>query len=81
MANEGDESQMDSLSPSTINIKQSRRVTYSVNPGNEGAQSSTSVTSEGEVLGNVVYVDPTSKPYYEPIDMTTDGLQRSKRHK
>ena len=60
MANEGDESQFDSLSPSKINIKLAIRVTYSVNPVNEGAQSSTSVASEEEALHNVVDVDPTS---------------------
>ena len=49
----------DSLSPSKINHKHSRGVTYSVDPGNEGAQSSTSVPSEGEALCNVVDVDPS----------------------
>ena len=81
MENEGDESQFDSLSPSTINFKQARRVTYSVDPGHEGSQSSTSVPSEGEVLGNVVDVDTTLRPYYEPIDMTTVGLRKPKRRK
>ena len=66
MANEGYESQFDSLSPSTINFKQAMRVTYSVDPGNEGTQSSTPVPSEGEVLGSVVDVNPPSRPYYEP---------------
>ena len=51
---EGDESQFNSLSPSNIDIKNSRRVTFSVNPGNEVAQSSTSMPSEVEALGNVV---------------------------
>ena len=37
--------------------------------------------SEGEAVGNVVDVDPISRPDYEPIDMTTAGLQRSKRRK
>ena len=62
-------------------LNKARRVTYSVDPGDEGSQSSTSVPSDGEALGNVVDVDPTSRPYYEPIDMTTVGLQRSKRRK
>ena len=66
MENEVYESQVNSLSPSNINIQKSRRVTLSVNPGNEGAQSSTSVPSEGEALGNVVDVDPVSRPHYEP---------------
>ena len=79
MANEGDESQFNSLSPSTINLKQDRRVTYSVNLGHEGAQSSTSMPSEGESLRNVVNVDPILMPHYKPIDMTTVGLRRSKR--
>ena len=57
MANEEDESEVNSLSPSTINIKKTRRVNYSVDPGNEGSQSSTSVPSEGEALGNVVDVE------------------------
>ena len=47
MENEGDESQVNSLSPSNIDIQNSRRVTFSVDPGNEGAQSSTYVPSEG----------------------------------
>ena len=47
MANEGDASEFDSLSPSKLNHKHSRGVTYSVNPGNEGAKISTSVPSEG----------------------------------
>ena len=81
MENEGDESQVNSLSPSNIDIQNSRRVTFSVDPGNEGAQSSTSVPSEGEALGNVVDVDPISRPHYEPIDMITVGLWRSKRRK
>ena len=37
--------------------------------------------SEGEALCNVVDVDPISRPHYEPIDMTTVGLRRSKRRK
>ena len=77
MANEGDESQVNSLSPSNINIQKSRRVNFSVDPGNEGAQSSTSVPSKGEALGNVVDVDSISRPHYKPIDMTTVGLRRS----
>ena len=59
MANEGDESIFDSLSPSKINHKHSRGVTYSINPGNEGSQSLTSVPSEGEALGKVVDVHPS----------------------
>ena len=78
---EGDESQVNFLSPSNINIQKSRRITYSVDPGNEGYQSSTSVPSEGEALGNVVDVDPISSPHYEPIYTTTVGLRISKRHK
>ena len=62
MANEGDEIQVNSLSPSNINIQNSRRVTFSVDTVNEGAQSSTSMPSEGEVLGNVVDFDPISRP-------------------
>ena len=81
MENEGYESQINSLSPSTINIKQARRVTYSVDPGNEGSQISTSVPSEGEALHNIVDVDPISRPHYEPIDMKTVGLRISKRRK
>ena len=81
MANEGDESQVTSLSSSNINIQKSRRVTFSVGPGNEGAQRSTSVPSEGEALGNVVDVDPILRLRYEQIDMTTVGLRRSKRCK
>ena len=81
MENEGDEIQVNSLSPSNIDIQNSRRVTFSVDPGNEGAQSSTSVPSEGEALGNVVDVDPISRPHYEPIDTTTVGLRISKRRK
>ena len=81
MANEGDKSKFDSISPSKINHKHSRVVTYSVDPGNEGAQSSTSVPSEGEALRNVVDVNPISRPHYEPIDMKTVGLRRSKRRK
>ena len=77
MAKEGDESKFDSLSPLKINHKHSRGVTYSVNPGNEGAQSSTSVPSEEESLRNVVDVDTISRPHYEPIDMTTVGLRIS----
>ena len=37
--------------------------------------------SEGEALRNVVDVDPISQPNYEPIDMTTVWLRRSKRRK
>ena len=48
---------------------------------NDGAHSSTSVPSEVEVLGNVGDIDTTSRPYYEPIDMTTVGLRRSMRRK
>ena len=81
MVNEGDESKFDSISPSKFIHEHSRGVNYSVNPVNEGAQSSTSVPSEGEVLGNVVDVDPTSMSYYEPIDMTTVGLRKPKRRK
>ena len=81
MVNEGDKSQFNSLSPSTINIKRSRRLTYSVDPGNEGAQISTSVPSEGEALSKVMDVDPISRPHYHPIDMTTVGLRRSKCRK
>ena len=81
MANEGDERKFESLLPSKFNHKNSRGVTYSVDPGNEGSQSSTSVPSEGESLRNVVYVDPISRPHYEPISMTTVGLRRSKRRK
>ena len=81
MENEEDKIQVNFLSPSTINIKQARRVTYSVNTLNEVSQSSTSVPSEGEALHNVVDVDPISRPHYEPIDMTAVGLQRSKRRK
>ena len=61
MANEGDESQVNSLSPSNIDIQTSIRVTFSIDPGNEGSQSSTSVPSEGEGLGKVVDVDPTNQ--------------------
>ena len=57
MENEGDESQVDSLSPSNINIQKDRRVTYSIDTVNEGAQSSTSMPLEGEALHNVVDVD------------------------
>ena len=81
MENEGDESQVNSLSPSNINIQKSRRVTFSVDPVNEGAQSSTSVPSEGEALVNVVDVDPILRPHYEPIYMTTARLRISKRRK
>ena len=81
MANEGDESKFDSLSPSKLYHKHSRGVTYSVNLGNKGAQSSTSVTSEGEALRNVLYVVPISRPRYERIDMTNVRLRRSKRGK
>ena len=68
MANKGDESKFESLSPSIFNNKHSRGVTYFVDPVNEGAQSSTSVLSEGEALHNVVDVDPISRPHYKPID-------------
>ena len=37
--------------------------------------------SEVEAVGNVVDFDPISRPHYEPIDMTTVRLQRSKRTK
>ena len=67
--------------PQQTILKKTRRVNYSVDPVNEGAQSSTSVPSEGESLGNVVDVDPISRPHYEPIDMTTVGLRISKRRK
>ena len=76
MANEEDESQVNSLSPSNIYIQNSRRVNFSVDAGNKVTQSSTSVLSEGEALGNVVDVDPISRPHYEPIDMTDVGLRR-----
>ena len=76
MANEGDESQGKSLSPLNINIQNSRRETFSVDPGNEESLSSTSVPSEGQALGNVMDIDPISRPHCEPIDMTTVGLQR-----
>ena len=56
-------------------------MTYSVDPGNEGSQRSTSVPSKEEALRNVVYVDPIIRPHYEPINMTTAGLRRSKRLK
>ena len=81
MANEGDERKFDSLSLSKFIHKHSREVTYSIDPGNEGSLSSTSVPSEGEALRNVVDVDPISRPHYEQIDMTTVGLRRSKRRK
>ena len=81
MANEGDERKFEYLLPSKFNHKHSRGVTYSVDPGNEGAQSSTSVPSEGEALRNVVDVDPISRPHYEPIDMKNVGLQISKCRK
>ena len=74
MSNEGDESKFDSLSPSKINHINSRGVTYSVNPVNEGAQSSTCVPSEGEALRNVVDVDPISRSHDKPIDMKTVEL-------
>ena len=81
MENETDESQVNSLSSSYINIQKYRRVTFSFDPGNEGSHISTSVSSEGEALGNVVDVDPISRAHYEPIYMTTVGLRRSKRRK
>ena len=81
MANEGDESQVNSQSPSNINIQKYRRVTFSVDPVNEGSQSSTSLPSEGEALGNVLDVDVISRPYYEPIDTRTSRLRRSNRCK
>ena len=81
MANEGDESQVNSISPSNIDIQNSRRVTFSVEPVNEVSQSSTSMLSEGEEVGNVMDVDPNSRPHYEPIDMKTVGLRRSNRRK
>ena len=43
MSNGGDEIQVNSLSPSNIDIQNSRRITLSFNPVNEGAQSSTSM--------------------------------------
>ena len=76
MTNEVDDIQVNSLSPSNIDIKNSRRVIFFVDPGNEVAQSSTYIPSEGEALGNVVDVDPISMPHYEPIYMTTVRLQR-----
>ena len=81
MENEGDESHVNYLSPSNINIQKSRRVNFSVDPGNEGAQSSTSVPLEGEALCNVVDVDPISRPHYKLIDIKTVGFQRSKLRK
>ena len=57
MANKGDESQVNSILPSNINIQNSRRITFSVDPGNEEAQSSTSIPSEGEAVGNTVDVE------------------------
>ena len=81
MANEVDDSEFDSLSPSKLNHKHAKGVTYSVNPVNEGAQTSTSVPSEGEALRNVVDVDPILRPHYEPINVTTSGIRRSKRRK
>ena len=57
MAKEGDDIQVNSLSPSNIDIQKSRGVTFSVDPGNEGSRSSTSVPSEGEAVGNVVDVE------------------------
>ena len=81
MVNEGNESQVNSLLPSNIDIKKSRRVTFFVDLVNEGAQISTSMPSEGESLGNIVDVDPISRPNYEPIDMTTVVLRISKRRK
>ena len=74
MANEGDERKFDSLSPSKFNHKHSRGVTYSINPVNEGAQSSTCVPSQGEALRNVVDVDPISRSHDKPIDMKTVEL-------
>ena len=44
MSNEGDERQVNSISPSNIDIQNSRRVTLSVDPGNEVTQRSTSMT-------------------------------------
>ena len=76
MANEGDESQFNSLSPSKINIKQARGVTYSVDPGNEGAQSSTSVPSEGEAFCNVVDVEDKIN---QLIDKHQE-IEKQKRH-
>ena len=55
--NEGDEIQVNSLSPSNINIQKSRRVNFSVDPGNEGAQSLRYLPSEVEAVGNVVDVE------------------------
>ena len=81
MANEGDESEVNSLSSSNINIQKSIRVTDSVDTVNEGDQSSTSVPSEGEALRNVVDVGPISRYHYKPIDMITVRLRISKPHK
>ena len=81
MANEVDESQVNYLSPSNINIQYSRRVTFYVDPVNEGSHSLTSMPSEFEAVGNVVDVDPISRPHYKPIDMTTVSLRISKRRK
>ena len=81
MTNEVDEIQVNSLSPSNINIQKSRRVNFSVDTGNEGVQSSTSVPSEVEALGNVVDADQISRPHYKTIYMTTVGLRTSKRNK
>ena len=78
---EGDERQVNSLSPSHINIQKYRRVIFSVDPVNEGAQSSTSVPPGKESLGNIMDVDLFSRPHYEPIDMTIFGLRRSKHQK
>ena len=54
--NEGDDSQVNSLSPSNINIQNSKEVTFSIILINEGAQSSASMPSEGESVGNVLDV-------------------------
>ena len=61
MKNEGDESQINSLSPSNIDIQIFGRVTFSVDPWNEGSQISTSVPSEGEAVGNFVDVEDNIK--------------------
>ena len=75
MVNDRDERKFDSLSPSKINYKHSRGVTYSFDPGNEGSQSSTSVPSDVLALRNVVYADPISRLHYETIDMINFGLR------
>ena len=79
MANEGDEIQVNSLSPSTINIKKTRGVNYSVDPGNEGSLSSTFVLSEGEAFCNVVDVEYKINKLigkYQEINSALDLLQK-----